>query len=186
MVPLEPAISNLYATAHHYDRPNNMSPSGDNYSVVVDFVPGGDTAFEGAAAKTTSIHRVVAKNGQPFSDTTDTEYFNISPYKFLGRSFQSNPTLYYVASAQGALPPTGKPGDTGQLYDATIYSNASKTGGPIGTSTQTWAVTADTATTDVFCVNSVTTLGGIAKTASDCYVIDVQGSVPSIRFTVPN
>lgn len=187
-VPIEPAISSLYSTPHHFDKPNNIDPrNGDNYSVVADYTPGADTVFEGVAVKTVAITRDVTKTGTPLPRSSQTDFFQISPYKLIGTTFPGQNNFYVVASAQIALPPTGKPGDTGNFYNSTTYDSAAKNF-VVATSTQTWKVSADTDTSVIFCIDSVVTTVGVAgtKTKSDCYRIDTNGTIPSIFFTVPN
>ena len=187
-VPINAAITNLYATSHHYDKPNNIDPrNGDNYGVVADYTPGGDTSFEGVAAKTVTISRTVTKNGAAFSQSSQIDYFKIGPYTLGGTTYPSPNNLYVVASSQVPLPVTGTVGNSGQFYNSTTYATSAK-GTPVATSTATWAITADTDTTVIFCINSVTTVTGVAgtKSASDCYRIDTLGNIPSIFFSVPN
>lgn len=184
-VPLEAAISSLYSTTRTFSRTETDPRNGDIYDVKADYVVGANTTFENVAVKTVNITRNIKKNGVQFSSSSQNDFFQASPYRLIGTTFPSSP-VYVVASSQVALPVTAKPGDSGKFYDTLTYDSANKNLVLAGSSLS-WAVTADTATTVTFCVNSINVVAQVpgATTRSDCYKIDTTGTVQSIGFSIP-
>ena len=183
---VEAAISSLYAQTHAYDRTETDPRNGNIYNVKATFTVGADSAIEGQAAKTSTITRNLTKNGVAFTSSAQTDYFQLAPYRLLG-SRSPDSSLYLVASSQFPLPATGKPGDTGKFYTATVYDSVNKNV-VLSTSVVSWAIGADTDASVTFCINGVTTVNQIAGTTStsDCYKLNTTGNVIGIGFTVPN
>ena len=187
IVKIEPVISKLYQNGQFFAKQDNVV-GADTYGVTVQYTHAPDSTFEGNATATETIKRDVTKNGAPFSSTTQTDYFKTSPtFTMLGRYVPSqSPATYYVAiaSSQVPLPATGKPGDSGDFYSSTIYDSPSKAV-TIGTSKQTWKITADTDTSVLFCINSVTTVNP-TRTTQECYKITTSDEIKSNLFTISN
>lgn len=184
-VPLEAAVSALYSTTRTFSRTEQDPRNGDLYEVKADYVVGSNTTFESNAAKTVSVTRNIKKNGAQFSSSVQNDFLQSSPYRLLGTTLPGN-SVYVVAVAQVALPATAKPGDSGKFYDTVTYDSVSKNV-VLATTSLSWAVTADTATTVTFCVNSVNVVSQVtgATTKSDCYKVETTGTVLSIGFTIP-
>ena len=184
-VPLEAAISALFSTTRTYTRTETGLNNGDVYDFEASYVMGAPTSFEGTQVRTVSVTHSIKKNGAQFSTSSQNDYFLASPYRLIGTTLQ-NSSVYVVASGQIPLPATAKPGDSGKFYDTITYDSASKKT-VLATSSLSWAVTADTATTVTFCVNSVNVVSQIpgSTNRSDCYKVDTAGTVPMVGFTLP-
>ena len=185
IVKIEPVISKLYEKGQFFAKQDNVVGS-DTYGVTVQYTHEADSTFEGAPTATESIKRDVTKNGSFLSSTTQFDYFKLGPFTMLGR-YVPNPNAavtYYVAipSTQVPLPATGKPGDSGDFYTSSMYRNPTdKT--LIGYSRQTWKITADTDTSVLFCINSVTTVNP-TRTTQECYKITTSDEIKANLFTI--
>jgi hypothetical protein len=176
----------LYTAGKTFNRINTIG--ADTYVVMATYVNMGGTTFEGAPVTGESIKRNVTKNGAPFFSSDQTDYYRTSPsFRIDGRSIPGAAASYFVSSPTDytKLPVTGKPGDSGPFYNATIYDSAAKTV-TVGTSAQTWNITADSDTTVRFCIHTVITIGNSATSQDDCYKIDTAGEIPSVLFSTPS
>ena len=184
-VPIEAAISSLYASAHTFNRTETDPRNGNIYNVAADFIVGADAIVDGLSVKSSNVVRAITKNGAPFQSSSEIRYFSLNPYRLIGIQSRDS-SLYLAASGQVPLPATGKPGDAGVFYSATTYDSVGKNI-VLSTETQRWTIDADTPTTVRFCINSVTSIATVAGNVSksDCYKIDSQGNVVGIGFTVP-
>ena len=186
VVPIEQAMINLYTAGKTFNRTTVIG--GDSYVVMATYANAGVANFEGAATTRETVSRNVTKNGAAFYSSDQSDYFETAPsFKIDGRVVAGQAASYYVTSPTGftKLPATGKPGDAGQFYTATVYDSAAKNV-MVGTATQSWTVAGDTDTTNVFCINLVLTIGSNTTKQADCYKISTSGEIPSVLFSTPN
>ena len=189
-VPIDSAISNLYVTGTAFARQDN-TVNGAKYGFTATYSHGNDGTFEGINYKTAVITREVTKDGVLISSTSQTDYFKTGPFGIAGRIYSPSSGLaanYYVTdlASQKPLPDFGTPCQTGTFYNATIYTNSSKTI-PVGTAVQTWDIRVDTDTSNLFCITSTTTLttAGSTSKQQECYRIDKLGKINSVFYSLP-
>lgn len=191
VVRIDAAIANLYLAPHHFERTETVPTTNITYNGVADFSTGADVSVEGANVKSASVQRSLTKaDGTAVRKSSEISYFQSAPYRLIAT--QSLDSSYYqVVSQQVALPDTSKAGDSGAFYNATVYeSSAKKT--VLSTSKYTWTVSADSADSLTFCVNSITISPAVPGTVanSECYKVStsnatVPDTVIAVSFTVP-
>lgn len=180
--PVESAVTTFVQSPHSFTA-NFTDMNGDIFTLAFGFVPGGDTNFEGQAAKTSSRTLNLKKNGVLISTNTSTEFFQIGPFKPLGNVLGTGE--FTVNANLVALPASGKVGDLGNFFTATEFSNSSKTN-IVFTDVVTWSIEqTDTADTAFFCTNhNIKFTNGISATESDCFKINANGAVIGNRISL--
>jgi hypothetical protein len=147
---------------------------GTNYIMSVGVTPGPASTFEGKAASTSTITLTFRANGALVSQEILTSYFAQNPYVDYGTVNQGN-GQYTVSNQIANFPATAKVGQLGSLGTEVTYTNSLKAQ-VVNTSTLTWSLDADTATTALSCVN-VQIVGSTAGTVSGCDRIDRTGTI---------
>ena len=193
-ITIDAAFSNLFTVAHFYQTTEKDPATNISYNAVADFRPGPDTMIEGVLAKSASVQRTLRQDsatGPIVRQTSEIQYFLTEPYKLIAVQSLDNPRLYRVASVQKNLPALAYAGEKAAFYNATDWDSAQKNQ-IVFTSTNQWAITADSQTTLTFCINSTTMSPLIPGTAlaSDCYKVQatVNGTpsvVVGVGFVVP-
>ncbi len=189
-IAVDATITDLYAAPHNFDRTETDPGTGNVYIALADFSVGPDTTIEGTGVKSASVRRALIKNGVVIQGSSEISYFQTAPYKLIATQSLDSP-LYQVVSGQSTLPTEGRAGQSGPFYNATFYdSPAKKT--VVSTSTYTWQILADTATTLTFCINSTTTFPNVPGTFTnaDCYKVNAPDGVnptvvTGVRFIAP-
>lgn len=150
------------------------SLDGTNYTMSVGVAPGGASTFEGKAASTSIITLTFRANGALVGQEILVTYFGQNPYVDYGSVNQGN-GQYTVTNQIANVPATAKVGQLGSLGTAVTYANSFKAQ-IVNTSTITWSLEADTATTALSCVN-VQMAGSTPGTSSGCDRINSAGTV---------
>jgi hypothetical protein len=185
--PIDVAASAIYTAAHTLSATfefEGSPPHTDTLTLTV--TPGGDSTFEGLAAKTAAISATLEENGTPPSTATisATEYFQISPYRYLGTVYGTG--TYEVAANQQTLPTTARIGDSGNFYTSTSYTNSTKAVVE-GNTNVNWSLERDATSNSraYFCANAAETYtnGDDPFSTSTCYRIDATGSIIGLRVT---
>ena len=160
-----------------------LSGSLDGTTVSMSFsqTPGASSTFEGKPASTRFVTVIVRENGAVAYQGISRHYFLTSPYVFYGSVDQSDGT-YTVANHIATFPAIGKVGQSGLLGTSTTYANSRKFS-VLSTSTATWSLEADTATTALLCVNTLDS-GGTPVAVSDCERIDSAGNILGHVLTI--
>ena len=125
--PIEATMTSV-ATSSFSKTLRYTDANGVIYSIDYSSVPGGDTTFNGKAAKTAAVTAVFKVNGVEAGTSFQTTYFQIGPLKLLG--YLSGDGKYGLADSQVALPATATVGSAGKFYSTTEY--ASNVSIPIG------------------------------------------------------
>lgn len=154
------------------------------YDLSYVYTPGGDTVFEGKAAKSATLESTFKKNGVNLTQgaNRETRYFQIGPFASLGSTLGSGE--YIVRENQLSLPATGKVGDWSFMNIATSYTDSSKAT-VYATSGATWEVQADTATTAYICAKFLAKFsnGGSIQESMECYKTDASGAILGNKVT---
>ncbi len=174
-------MSAFSQASHNYTM--NAANGGNTYTLQIGFVPGAPTTFSGLAALTGAETITISKNGAVVSTESVDNYFSASPYTPLGMVNLSN-GQYSVVSNQVALPANATVGQSGQFITLTTYtSNSMAT--IYSTTTETWVLSSNTATTAWLCLNFITTpVGSSAYSGSGCYTIDTTGNVSALKMAI--
>lgn len=179
--PLASAMSAFMQAGHDY---TVSSVSGaDTYVMQLSWKPGAQQTFEGNLSSTMVNSSIFKKNGVVISTDSSTSYFDVSPYKPWG-SVGSDGS-YEVAAGQQRLPTSATTGQSGAFDTLTTYASSAKTS-ILSTSTETWSLETDTATTAWGCINSTTkyTDGSPTVTGANCFKTDQSGNVSAMKLTV--
>ncbi len=167
--PIESVISSLFTSPQTFTL-TNSDPINGVTTLVYDHTPMGDTSYNGVAAKTAQIRSVV-RRGLLATFQTDLVYFQISPFKILGKRMTiTSGSITEVASLQAVLPATAQVGAAGSFYKATWTVS-----GLAVPNNVTWALQADTSATAFLCI--LNTL----STDSDCYKINASGNILGVK-----
>lgn len=185
--PIDAAYSALYTSASTLNATYEFDGSPPHTdTITLTLVPEADSTFEGVAAKTAAITATLEENGTPPGTVTisATEYFQISPYKYLGTVYGTG--TYEVATSQQTLPTTARIGDSGSFYRSTSYTDNTKAVVE-GNTVATWSLERDptSKTRAYFCANAEETYtnGDDPFATSTCYRIDAGGSIIGLRVT---
>lgn len=180
--PLDSAVTAFFNSSHSFTSSYTDPSTKDVYTLTYGYAPGGDSAFEGKAAKTATLTINVKKNGTQVATSSGTVYFQIGPFKRLGAILGTGE--YSVVTNQAVLPASAKAGDIGNLDTATEYTSSNKIQ-ISSTSVDTWELQADTANTAYFCINSTSkSPDGSASSSAECYKINASGAVIGNKFTL--
>ena len=143
--------------------------------------PGAAASFEGKPASTAVQTVMLRANGVLALDTTSTSYFAANPYVVYGSIDQAD-GAYSVFTQTASFPASARIGQTGAVgssIDFVSFQNRSVT----GTSTVSWSLEADSATTALFCVNTLIP-GTLSFTGSECYRLNANGVVSGLVLKV--
>jgi hypothetical protein len=155
-------------------------PVSGSGSAIVGAVTSG--VFEGQSAlqHTTSILGSFLANGQTIPLATSAVYWVDTNYMPRG----SVATEYVVINGTATIPTAAKVNDTGSLYVANRYRNSTKTQ-LLGTTTVTYVVEADTATTALVTLISVdkNTNGTTTQTSTEQYRVTTANTITKIKET---
>jgi hypothetical protein len=180
--PVDASVQSFLTTAHSFNANYTDPANKDLYSLAYSYAPGGDSVFEGKAAKTANFTVNLKKNGVTGATSTQVSYFQIGPVKSLGATLGTGE--YVVAGTQVAFPANGKVGDVGSLGSTTSYTSASKTS-VYATTVNTWELQADTDSTAYLCVNSsIKYTNGTSAVGSECYRINTSGAILGNKLTI--
>lgn len=177
--PLASAISTYETSAHQFNLAGALD--GVNYAAGYRLTPGSPGTFEGKPASTAVQIVTLRANGVLRLESTFTNYFLASPYVFYG-SVDPVDGAYSVFTQTANLPATARVGQSGALGSATDYADLRKIQ-ITGTSTLTWSLEADSATTALFCLNTVLQ-GTPSFTGSECYRVNANGVVSGLVLKV--
>ena len=176
------AMSVYASTAHQF----NLTGVQDGATYVANFTqtPGAPGTFEGKSASTARQTLALRKNGTLVGEITLVNYFATSPYFTSYGSVDQADGAYSVFNQTANFPVTARVGQSGPLGTGTDYFDFRKLQ-ITDTSTVSWSLEADTASTALLCVNTVIP-GPAPITGSDCYRIDANGTVSGfvIKVTV--
>ena len=177
--PLASAISTYATTAHQFNLAGALD--GVSYTLNYSQTPGAAASFEGKPASTAVQTVVLRANGVLALDTTSTSYFAANPYVVYG-SIDPADGAYSVFTQTANFPPSARIGQTGAVgssIDFVSFQNRVVT----GTSTVSWSLEADTATTALFCLNTLIP-GPPSFTGSECYRLNANGVVSGLVLKV--
>jgi predicted small lipoprotein YifL len=180
--PVDAAVQAFLTSAHSFNANYTDPTNKDLYTLAYSYVPGGDSVFEGKAAKTANFAVNIKKNGATQGTSSQVSYFQIGPVKSLGATLGTGE--YIVAGTQLPFPATGKVGDVGTLGSSTSYTSASKTS-VYATTVNTWELQADTASTAYLCLNSsIKYTNGTSAVGAECYKINTSGAILGNKLTI--
>jgi hypothetical protein len=181
--PVAAAVSAYVQTSQSFTLNGTDNVTSNTYTFTHSSTPGSASTFESQPAQTAAVSVVLKRNGVTISTGSGTEYFQVNPYKPLGRISTSGE--YEVATSWTALPTTAMVGQTGPAWSSTEYTNSSKTTVE-STDVVTWSLEADTANTAWLCLNFSTTFtsGDPNFIEADCYRIDGSGNVLGQKATL--
>lgn len=173
------AMSVYASNAHQF----NLSGMLDsvNFTASVVQTPGAPGAFEGKPAFT-AVQTVVFRANGTVVETTTTHYFATTPKFVTYGSVDQGDGGYSVVNQTATFPVTARVGQSGPLGTGIDYTDFRKLQ-ITDTSTSTWSLEADTASTALLCVNTVIP-GTPAITGSECYRIDASGTVSGLVLKV--
>jgi hypothetical protein len=180
--PIDAAASAFYGSSRTFSVSNN--DTADTYTITYNLTPGADMVFESVTARTLTYAATLEENGIPVEASGGTDYFQTSPYRYLGTLYNDN--TYEVAANQAALPATASIGNSGAFYTSTTYTDSSKSTIE-DTSVVRWSLEDDPSSRSRanFCVSNATTFvdGSDPLTTSTCLQIDESGSILGIRLS---
>jgi hypothetical protein len=169
--PVAGAVSAYATVSHQFNLAGSLD--GVAFTMRYTYTPDAASVFEGRAASTAMEAVTMNANGMLAAQSTSRLYFALSPYVEYGSV--SDDGGYMVFNQTANLPTTAKVGQSGPLGTATEYVNSTKTQID-GTTTASWSLDADTASTALFCINQVMS-GGMSGTGAQCYRLDTAGQV---------
>ena len=177
---VDSAVSAYASTPHQFNLTGVLD--GVTYTASFSLTPGAQAAFEGKPASTAVQTLALRANGTLASETTTTHYFATSPYYLAYGAVDQVDGGYSVFNQTANLPLTARVGQSGPLGTGTDYADIRKLQ-VTDTSTVTWSLEADTASTALLCVNTVIP-GTPAITGSECYRVDANGTLSGLVLKV--
>ncbi len=151
------------------------SYGGVAFTLSLAYTPLPDAVFEGASRK--AVRQTVTVSGGGRTETTSGfVYFSVSPYADAGG--RDDDGSVDVAVPTGTLPTVARVGSSGPLNTSTTYADASKRVID-ATTTTTWSLDVDSASTALACLRSIVLETGAATpiTGRQCFRIDTAGNV---------
>ena len=149
--------------------------SGNTYSIAYSSTPGGMAMFNGQNASTSAIALTVSENGVVLATEDSTAYFLTGPYSPLGLSGTTSGVAWTaVVTAYTPPPAMLTVGASGPLASFT-YKDAM--GNTIGSLTETYTVTADSATAVFLNIDAAGTINGLQETETLTYSVAANGTV---------
>ena len=177
---VDSAVSAYASTAHQFNLTGVLN--GVTYTASFSLTPGAPGTFEGKPASTSVQTVALRSNGTLAAETTTTSYFATNPYYAAYGSVDQVDGGYSVFNQTANLPVTARVGQSGPLGTGIDYADIRKTQ-VTDTSTVTWSLEADTASTALLCVNTVIP-GTPAITGSECYRVDANGTLSGLVLKV--
>ena len=177
--PLASAISTYATTAHQFDLAGALNSA--NFTLSYSQNPGAASSFEGKPASTAVQRVVLRSNGVLALDITSTIYFAANPYVVYG-SINPSDGAYSVFTQTANFPATARIGQSGAIGSAIDFVDFRKNV-VTSTSTVSWSLEADSATTALFCVNTLIP-GPPSFTGSECYRVNANGVVSGLVLKV--
>ncbi len=177
------AITSAFFQTYQSHTLTAKDSSNNTYTFISTSTPGSASTFESQPAETALASVIVKRNGVTAFTGSYTDYFQVSPYKPLGRVASTGE--YIVATFITSLPTAAKVGQSGAFAWLTGYTNSAKTVLLYNEST-TWSLEADTATTAWYCMNSTVTFVVTTSnnyTVAECLRVNGTGSVLGMRMT---
>jgi hypothetical protein len=152
--------------------------AGNTYTATYSSTPGGMAMFNGQNANTLTIALTVSENGTVLATEDSTAYYVANPYSPLGLSGTTNGTAW-TATITGytPLPNTLTVGASGPLDSATYTDGM---GNNIGSLTETYTVTADSANALFLNINAAGSINGVQETETLIYSVASDGTVQAL------
>ena len=177
--PLASAISTYATAAHQF----NLAGALDGVSFTLSYTqtPGAASSFEGRPASTAVQTVVLRTNGVLTLDTTSTSYFAANPYVVYG-SIDRADGAYSVFTQTANFPASARIGQSGVIGSSIDFSDSQKNV-VTDTSTVSWSLEADSATTALFCVNTLFA-GPPSFSGSECLRVNANGVVSGLVLKV--
>jgi hypothetical protein len=168
-IPLASALSAYLQSAHQFNLAGSLD--GTDYTLSYRYTPSAST-FHGAPAIAVLETVILNANGAVARQRTTQSYFSLDPFVSYG-SFDQTDGSMSALNQMGTIPDTAKVGQSGQIGTWVRFSD-SNMAQIVGTTTVTWSLEADTATTALFCLNAMS-YGDKTGAGSDCYRADTGG-----------
>ena len=161
----------------------NLAGALDGVNITLSYSqnPGAASSFEGKPASTAVQRMVLRSNGVLAFDTTLTSYFAANPYVAYGSIDQSDGG-YSVFTQTPNFPVTARIGQSGVIGSSIDYADFQKNV-VTKTSTVSWSLEADSATTAMFSVNTLIA-GTPSFTGSECLRVDANGVVSGLVLKI--
>lgn len=176
---VDSAVSTYASTAHQFNLAGVLE--GANFTASVIQTPGAPGTFEGKPASTAVQTVAISANGSLAGESTTTNYFATNPFVTYG-AIDRVDGGYSVFIQTANFPVSARVGQSGPLGSGTGFVDGRKLQ-VTDTSTVSWSLEADTASTALLCVNTVIP-GPPAITGSECYRIDANGTLSGLVLKV--
>ena len=177
--PVASTVSAFATTPHQFNLAGSVN--GKDTTVSYRQTPGALSSFEGKPASTAVQSVAFRVNGALASETTETLYFAVNPFVAYGSINQAD-GRYSVTDQPTRFPATAKVGQSGVRGSTTEYVDAQKSQIK-ETSTLTWSLEADTASTALLCLNTALS-SAPPFTGSECYRIDANGMLSGLVLKI--
>ncbi|MBV8636428.1 MAG: hypothetical protein JO002_18195 [Burkholderiaceae bacterium] len=187
--PVPQALLNVATQSYSYSV-SAYDRFGNQFTIQYASAPGAAGTYNGQAASTANVTESFYENGALQETDTFVNYFVLSPYQFLGSVGNFAGGVEVVNSFQ-TLPATATVGQSFPELSATLYHDTTQTVSD-GTLTEAIGLSADTASTALFCFNDTTQLTQTGMSdnlvngnSSTCFRIDTSGNVQGMQITTP-
>jgi hypothetical protein len=152
--------------------------SGNTWTATYSSTAGGMAMFNGQNASTSMIALTVSENGAVVATEDSTAYYLMNPYSPLGLSGTTSGVAWTaVVTSYTPLPSTLTVGASGPLGSFTYYNGMMTS---IGSLTETYTVTAASATTLYLNVDAAGTINGTQETETLTYSIASDGTLQAL------
>ena len=170
--PVAAAVNAYSQAAHQYAMAGTLD--GVAFTLDYTYAPGAAATFEGRSVATATATTSLKANGTLAAQQTMVTYFGLNPFVPYG-STDPDTGSYGVTTLTAAFPTTARVGQSGALATEVEYASSAKTQ-VTDTSSVSWSLEADSASTALFCLNTVFT-GSVSGNGSECYRVDTAGTV---------
>lgn len=185
--PLQFPLDSTFSAYQQMNETFNLTATSgaDTYTLQITLVPGQLSTFGGVSAFTATKTVSLSENGNPVSNDVQTEYFTTSPYTLLGADDSNGQVTVYAN--QKAISDTATTGQSGPFNTYTTYTDNTQTT-VYATGTTTWSLEGDASQVDadlaLACMDTTGTVNNAAFSESDCYLVDLFGSVLTLQVTM--
>lgn len=151
--------------------------SGMGFTLTYSNIPNsGVTTFNGQSANSSAITVTVQQGGTTLTTDSSTDYYLLNPFTPLGITGTASGTAYTLdLNSVNPLPATLTVGASGTLFTGNYLATGTST--VIGMTTQTFSVTAGTASAITLTIKDDGTINGQAVTDSTVFAVDSMGNL---------
>jgi hypothetical protein len=155
--------------------------NGTTYTIQYSVTPNqGTVSFNGQMASSSTLNLQVLNGMALVLNDTTTEYYVENPYMPLGISgtTETGTGFTFTITTESPLPSTLMVGDSGTLFSGN-YTGAD--GSAIGMLTETYSVTADTASTLTLTIEDDGTINGNEVIISPAFTVNDMGKIVALQ-----